>query len=357
MTNRISLHLLSIALACLVAFSCNHEQKHDDISKLIIDTDFGAAAGDIDDMGALTVAHSLMNRKECDLVAIVLSISNGYAIKAADAVNTNFGRRDIPIATIDRELVYLDSSFAYYIANNFSSDIIPEKTPKATRFYRELLAKVPDNSITIAIIGYPINIFNLFQSGPDELSDLNGIDLVKRKVKGFYIMGGEFPKGKDVSNFRMAGDCVAKYVIENSPIPIVFNDINIGLMKNGYKTGHQINSMPDSNIVKQTFAYWFKNIPWWYTLGGDSLPSADSIGDHHLWDQITVHTAVRGVGEWFELESIGSCEVTCNGFTTWNPSIDKPQSYLKIKMDPTRFSNDYILPLMMLTPKRHKTTR
>lgn len=345
--------LISMTFAFLL-FSCRQEQQSDSVIKLIIDTDFGANAGDIDDMGALTIAHSLMNNNECKIVAVVLSINNGYAIKAADAVNTYFGRGDIPIAVTDKELVYQDSSFAYYITNNFPSDIIPEKSPKATDFYRELLSKMPDNSINLAIIGYPINIFNLFKSGPDKFSNLNGIDLVAKKIKCFYIMGGEFPKGQDVSNFRMAGDCVAKYVIENSPRPIVFNDINIGMMKNGFKTGHQINSMPDSSIVKQTFAYWFRNVPWWYTLAGASLPPKDSISDHHLWDEITVHTAVRGTGDWFKLDSVGSCEVSCGGFTTWNPSIDKPQSFLKIKMDPQKFSDEYMLPLMMAKPINRK---
>ena len=60
---------------------------------LIIDTD---AATDCDDAGALAVAHALQNRGECKILAVVTSNKDIYSIGAIDAINTWYGRGNIP---------------------------------------------------------------------------------------------------------------------------------------------------------------------------------------------------------------------------------------------------------------------
>ncbi len=324
---------------------CENKLEKDGRQQLIIDTDFGAVHGDIDDMGAIAVAHGLMNNDECDLKAVILCINNGHAMQAVDAVNTYFGRGDIPVANTDGELIYGDTSFAYHVAVNFENDIVPEEALPATKLYRKLLAEAEKNSIRIAVIGHPGNLYNLFKSEADEYSDLNGIELVRAKVDTLYIMGGNFPVGRNPVNFKYAGECVTKDVIENCPVPIVFQGGEIGRMSNGFIAGSKLNQLPDSNPVKACFQYWFKYPVNWY-----HNPSTDSIRDHNIWDEITIHTAVRGVQNWFELETNGSCKVECNGFNTWDSTENKDHAYMKVKMDPKYFSETYIEPLMMALP-------
>jgi hypothetical protein len=81
---------------------------------------------------------------------------------------------------------------------------------------------------------------------------------------------------------------------------IVFSGEKIGKMDYGlFVTGSKINQLPDDKPVKACFEYWFKHPVSWYWN-----PPADSIRNHHHWDQVTVHTAVRGVQDWFEMDTI-----------------------------------------------------
>lgn len=332
-------------------FGCQKKIETSNPRKLIIDTDFGYSIADIDDMGALAVAHGLMNNNKCELLAIILSINNGHAVQALDVVNTYFGRGNIPIANTDGKLIYQDTSYAHHLAKNFHFDIVPEETLESTKLYRKLLSEAADNSITIAVIGFPTNINNLFKSDPDDYSDLNGIELVKRKVDKFYIMGGKYPEGLDGHNWRLAGDCIAKEMIEQCPRPIIFVGDAIGKMENGFIVGKSLNQLPDDSPVKAAFSYWFKNPPWWYKdIFG--FPASDTIPNWHSWDEVTVHMAILGSEKWFDLETQGSIELSCKSYSKWNTEIDKEQSYIKIKMDPEQYSRNYIQPLMMSLPKK-----
>lgn len=314
--------------------------------KLVLDTDFGSTHGDIDDMGALAVAHGLMNQGACDLQAVMLCINNGHAVQAVDAVNTYFGRGDIPVANADGELMYQDTSFAHHVARRFAHDVVPEETLSTTPLYRKLLAEAEPHSMTVAVVGNLKNIHNLLISEPDDNSPLSGRELVEEKVDRMYVMGGAFPTGITTVNFQYSGPCIAKFVVENFPRPIVFSGTNIGRMTEGFVTGSKLNRLPDDSPVKACFQYWFKHPVEWYWQ-----PPSDSIRNHHHWDQITVHTAVRGVENWFELETEGSCEVECDGSNIWNYAEDRPHAYLKVKMDPFTFSNSIIEPLMMALPE------
>lgn len=64
--------------------------------------------------------------------------------------------------------------------------------------YRKLLSEALDNSITIVCIGFTTNICALLKSGPDKYSPLNGIDLVRKKVKELHLMGCCFGKVKQM---------------------------------------------------------------------------------------------------------------------------------------------------------------
>ena len=73
------------------------------------------------------------------------------------------------------------------------------------KLYRKLLAESPDKSVTIASIGFVTSLSRLLQSGPDEYSPLNGVELVRKKVKELYAMGGVFGDAVEPDyNFKAA---------------------------------------------------------------------------------------------------------------------------------------------------------
>ena len=64
---------------------------------LIFDTDI---CGDCDDVLALGMIHALQSRGHCRLLAVTISVNNEQAAPFVDAVNTFYGRGDIPIGVV-----------------------------------------------------------------------------------------------------------------------------------------------------------------------------------------------------------------------------------------------------------------
>ena len=66
---------------------------------LIFDTDI---CGDCDDVLALGMIHALQSRGACRLLAVTVSVDNDLAAPFVDAVNTFYGRGDIPIGVVGK---------------------------------------------------------------------------------------------------------------------------------------------------------------------------------------------------------------------------------------------------------------
>ena len=66
---------------------------------LIFDTDI---CGDCDDVLALGMIHALQSRGFCRLLAVTISVDHELAAPFVDAVNTFYGRGDIPIGVVGK---------------------------------------------------------------------------------------------------------------------------------------------------------------------------------------------------------------------------------------------------------------
>src|SRR5687768_10367927 len=62
--------------------------------RIIFDTDMDS---DCDDAGALAVLHALADRGEAEILATVASSKNPWSAPCVDAINTYYGRGDLPI--------------------------------------------------------------------------------------------------------------------------------------------------------------------------------------------------------------------------------------------------------------------
>src|SRR5713226_5471813 len=76
----------------LLAFSLSAESV-----RLIFDTDMG---NDVDDAVALAMIHALESRGEAKLLAVTVTKDNRWAAPFIDAMNTFYGRADIPIGVV-----------------------------------------------------------------------------------------------------------------------------------------------------------------------------------------------------------------------------------------------------------------
>ncbi|HEX2948997.1 MAG TPA: hypothetical protein VHV83_05445 [Armatimonadota bacterium] len=78
------------------------------------------------------------------------------------------------------------------VANSCPHDLpTSAAAPDAVMLYQQILSQQPDNSVTIVTTGDMTNLAKLLQM-PAENNFPSGMDLVKKKVKLWVCMGGNF---------------------------------------------------------------------------------------------------------------------------------------------------------------------
>lgn len=247
---------------------------------LIIDTDFSS---DVDDVGALAIAHALVDRGEAKLLAVMVNTPSRWGAPAVDAVNTWFGHAEVPVGTLKPVDDSKPSTPPYpqQLATTFPNRLQDgANAPDAVTLYRQVLSNQPDGSVVIASVGYLSNLARLLDSKPDEVSALDGRALVARKVKLLSLMGGQYPAGAEW-NFISAPDAT-RSVVGNWPTRVIFSGYEVGV---SVGTGSRVlaESSPASP-VRSAYALY---------LGGE--PTRPS------WDPIAVYLAVRGTDTLFKL--------------------------------------------------------
>jgi inosine-uridine nucleoside N-ribohydrolase len=303
--------------------------KGDQPVKLILDTDM---SGDADDAGTLALLHALVDRGECELLATVVNRKDKTNASAAavDAINTYYGRPDVPIGTDKQGPTDLQRTSAYTQAlrDEFPNDMSPDdRAPDALAIYRQVLAAQPDGSVTICSVGALSNLAELWRREPD---------LVRAKVRRVVVMGGEFPDSRrPETNIRTHREA-AQVVAAEWPSEIVWHGFEIGQK---LITGEQLKQTPRSNPVRR--AYELRQ-----HAGRASID-----GGQPSYDQAAALFAVRGAEpEFWQTVTGGRVHVDAEGLTTWQPDAAAKHAYVKIAGDPQRLA-DAIEALMMAPPK------
>jgi len=276
------------------------------MKNIILDTDLGC---DCDDAGAIAVLHNLANRDECEILSISSCTSRKDAAYAIQVLNNYYGRSDLPIG-IYTEGAMLNGDGPYYtkaIINHYKYKDI--KINSSVSLYRKLLSESEDKSIEFIGIG-PLNTLSeLINSEADEYSSLNGVELIKKKVKCFYIMMGHFPIGNEVT--YLSGQVMnaewnilqdiksAQNFMEKCPVDIRVFPYDIGKVKTGNKLFEEINDSP------VRYAYLEHNN-----------------GVRESWDPITVYVAVRGVEDGWYFSEKGKITIGDDGVSKHQISSD-----------------------------------
>ena len=156
--------------------------------KLIIDTDAGF---DVDDIHALAVAHNLEKQGRVDSLATVTSTAYQYSIAGVNVINTYYGRGDIPLGAYKGPFGWEEHGQNTYLkdlVDNFPNGGIKTRddVPDVLDTYVKVLNEAEDSSVTIACIGFPMNIRNLLHYHHD---------LFEQKVKEVHYMNGMYNFG------------------------------------------------------------------------------------------------------------------------------------------------------------------
>lgn len=272
--------------------------------KIILDTDM---SGDADDAGTLAMLHALANRGECELLATIVNRADLTKASAAavDAINTYYGRPNIPIGTdkVGPTALQRTSLYTAGLRDGFPNDIGPDdKAPDALDVYRRVLAAQPDGSVTVCSVGALSNLAKLWRREPA---------LVRAKIRRVVVMGGQFPfAAKPETNIATHPEA-ARLVATEWPTEIVWQGFKVG---NPVITGEALKRTPASNPVRRAFELRFFG----------KRPSIE--GGQPSYDQAAAFYAVRGTDAklWNE-ERGGRVVIDEKGFSRWVIDSTSPQ--------------------------------
>ncbi len=282
--------------------------------RVIFDTDVG---GDIDDAAALAMLHALADRGEVELLA--MGVVNGHpaAVPYVDALNTWYGRPDIPVGTIRGGPPFERDFYMAPKVAEYPHDLTKKQAPEVVGLYRRILAAQPDRSVTLIAVGPVTNISRLLASGPDEYSPLNGVDLVRQKVKFYSAAGngdGQLPHGKPGFNYHMdmasARDELARFPAE---VPLV----QAGGSGWRLTIGSCYWNVWPQHFVRKSFERYFK--------GKRDM-------DRPTWDPLRVLYACRpGSRENFETSADGDLGFDAQGLLRWTAEPKRGRAYAYVK--------------------------
>jgi hypothetical protein len=291
---------------------------------LIFDTDI---CGDCDDVLALGMIHALQSRGACRLLAVTVSVDNDLAAPFVDAINTFYGRGDVPVGVVGNGGVVEPSKYLSLVEekNGDGSDRYPHRlrsgkdAPAATAVLRRALAAQPDRSVVIAQVGFSTNLARLLDTSPDEYSALSGVELVRRKVKLLSLMAGAFQPIDGNASYREYN--VVKDVRSCRklalawPTPMVYSGFEIGI------------ALPYPAVsIERDYGYVSH-----HPLAEAYIRYIPPPHKRPTWDLTSVLYAVLGDRGYFDLSPRGRVTIDAQGVSRFEVSADGAHAYLVLR--------------------------
>ncbi len=274
--------------------------------RVIFDTDISS---DVDDAGAVAVLHALANRGEVEILAMMVSSGDPWSAHCLHAYNHRYGRAAIPVGAVRGSSVVHDSKYTMAIAGTVprqQSELGP--VPDAVTLYRQILAAQADGSVTVISVGYLTNLARLLESPADAFCPLDGLALVRQKVRQFVCMGGEFPFGREWNFYQDAS--AARLVVKKWPTPVVFAGFEVG---REVLTGARLVQGNPGDPVRKSYELY------------------NNLTNRSSWDQVAVLFGVAGkLDGLFAVSAPGCNIVEADGSNHWEGNGGCQHSFVKI---------------------------
>lgn len=261
--------------------------------RLIIETD---VYSDVDDIGALAVAHHYADDGLAELLSIGVNTPSTHGTGAVRVVNGYFGRH-VPVgALFPRDESVFDQDYAKFLCETYAApaDLAPPED--AVTVHRRALAGAPDASVTVLSIGFLHNLGRLLKSAPDDDSPLTGSALVERKVEHLVVMGGEFPSGLEFNLSQFPQN--ARSTVADWPTPIDFLGWEVGA---SVITGRKISTRGAEDVIGSAYRHF-----------------SGAGGGRESCDLLTVEVAVEGLGSHYRYSPPGRVQIDESGVTSFH---------------------------------------
>ncbi|MGO9465108.1 MAG: nucleoside hydrolase [Isosphaeraceae bacterium] len=291
--------------------------------RLIFDTDI---CGDCDDVLALGMIHALQSRGQCQLLAVTISADHELAARFVNAVNTFYGRGEIPIGAVGKGGVAEKSAFLA-LAEQKDGDHVRyphdlnshHPAPDAVSVLRAALAAQPDQSVVIAQVGFSTNLARLLDSAADRHSPLSGLDLVRRKIRLLSLMAGAFQPidgNRHFLEYNVVKDVKsARALAERWPTAMVYSGFEIGI------------ALPYPAVsIERDYAY----VPH-HPVAEAYIRRNPPPHNRPTWDLTSVLYAVQGDRSYFDVSPRGRVIVEPDGFTRFEEGSNGNHAYLILR--------------------------
>lgn len=285
--------------------------------RLIFDTDIG---NDVDDVLALGMVHALESRGVCRLLAVTVTKDQELAGPFVDAVDTFYGRPDVPIGVVRGGVTRDEGKFLGLTReqDRYPHDLMKSAdAPDAVSLLRKVLAAQPDGSVVIAQVGFATNLARLLDSPPDDASPLSGRELAAKKVRLVSAMFGSFRpiEGKEHREYNVVQDLPAgrKFAAE-WPTPIVFSGFEVGI------------ALPyPAASIDRDYGY-VKHHP----LAEAYQRYEPTPHERPTWDLTSVLYAIEPDRGYFGVSPAGRTTVDAEGYVNFQPAEGGPHRHLTL---------------------------
>jgi inosine-uridine nucleoside N-ribohydrolase len=275
---------------------------------VIFDTDMG---NDVDDALALAMLHAFASRGELKLLAVTVSKDNPWASEYVRMVDEYYGRGAIPVGIVHDGKTQEDGLYVKQICELHHRRPNKAAVADAVQLLRKTLAAEQDGAVTLIQVGFSTNLARLLDSKPDRYSGLNGMDLVKKKVRLLTVMAGNFAQSKPEYNV-MTDVPAAQRLFAGWPTDIHFSGFEVGLAIL-YPASSIEHDFPAGNPVVEAYRAYAK-MPY----------------DRPTWDLTTVLYDLRPDRGYFDISSPGNVIVAANGATTFQANPRGKRYFLKV---------------------------
>lgn len=194
-----------VMLPALLMTSCGKHQHMkgpgQQMPVVILDTDMASST---DDLLLLSALYHLTETNTIKLAAIMINRNGEVNAKMADIMNTYYHHPEVEIGVTrqgpENATVWID----YWkmcepglfddepVFPRTLSDTAISHLPDAAVLYRRILSSSDDHGVLIFSAGFANNLSRLLESGPDEYSPLDGVELVRQKVQAIYLQAGYY---------------------------------------------------------------------------------------------------------------------------------------------------------------------